>query len=739
MKPSPETLIDFFQNNPGRPVSLPEIVQRLHVEKSRKEAVRHLLMELVDEGRLKFLRRKYFMYPKERSSSTSPSPATGTARGRLQVTARGKGFVIRPEAEGGDLMVHASNLGSALDGDTVEVEVISGRRDREEGRVVRVIERAHEYIVGRFTRYGASGGLVAARNVKIGRMIEVGEAPPRDRLPNDAWVRVKVLKWSEELYEPLIAEIVEIIGMPGDRGISVLALLRDMGVDPAFPPELKRTVAAFRQPASAKEVERRLDLRESRILTIDPATAKDFDDALSAESLDGGGWRLGVHIADVAQYVKAGTPLDAEALRRGTSVYPVDRVVPMLPERLSDDLCSLRPRENRYALSCFMDINPDGIVLRHEIAESVICSRHRLSYEEVQEFFDAHDKNDATDDLEFADMGGDLLLLREVARCLNRMRMKRGALDLDMPERDIVCDEQGQTVEIHRHDRFESHRLVEECMLIANETVAERMKKEKLPTLYRIHDLPDPTALERLAPALGLFGLQVPKKVLPTPEFYQPLVDRLHRADGGHIGMRLILRTLMRAEYSPENKGHFGLASRCYLHFTSPIRRYPDLLVHRVLKTFLQNKSKDDSWRKPLEDSLKEIANQSNMTAEVAVAIEREASDIKAMEFMKDQVGGSFEGWISGITRKGFFVEFVDLPVEGFVLASTIQGDFYKPDEHRVRLIGRRTNHSYRLAQRVRVRVVLVNELEGQMDLELIEPPQGPSKRKGKKKSGKRR
>ena len=741
---SPERLLAIFEASPGRPVSLRDVLAEIGAAPAYRLVVWQALQSLVQEGRLIRLGAKRFMVPER----------LPRAAGILHVSAKGTGFLMRAGHEGEDLYIHRSNLGPALDGDRVEVEIFTGRKGRKEGRVCDILAHAHEHIVGQFKRMGGSG-VMAPRNVKIGRWVEIPKAPPN--VTDGAWVRVKVTGWPESAEDPLIGEVEEVLGMPGDRGISVLLLLRDMGIVLDFPPEIKRQAAHFHPPPSTQELARRRDLRELRVCTIDPATAKDFDDALSIEVLDSGNWRLGVHIADVAHYVHAGKPIDVEALRRGTSIYPVDRVVPMLPERLSNDLCSLRPNEDRYALTCFMEVTPSGQVVRYEIAESVIRSRHRLSYEEVQEFFDHQDKHDSRP---FADMAEDLLRLRELTRVLNRVRMDRGALDLDIPETEVECNPEGDAVALRRHNRFESHRLVEECMLLANETVAAHIREQGLPLLYRIHDVPDPSSLQRIAPALEFFGVKVPKKVEPTPAFYQAIVDRLHRADGGHIAQRLLLGTLMKAEYSPVNRKHFGLASPCYCHFTSPIRRYPDLLTHRVLKEALgwrleagdlRLEAEEESKRrqvpsasslKPQASSLIEeiraslaaVANQSNLTAENAESIEYEAVRIKSMEFMKDQEGGIFDGWISSIGRRGFFVELVDLPVEGAVPGRSLPGDTFSPDEHYTRLIGRYTGRTFRLGQRLRVQIVRVNVMEGEMELIVAEEARGGKQRKTQKK-----
>ena len=723
---SPQRLLDLFKTAPDRPMSQREIMERLDAPRGGRKLVYNALMALVREGKIVKLRKRHFALPRRASSVVSVP---------IHISARGAGYAIGAAPDGSDLYVHQRNTADALDGDHVEVQLFSGSKGAE-GRVVAVVERAHEYIVGQFRRTGR-GGLVTPRNVRLNRWVELRDAPPRNELPDDAWVRVRVRRWSDHPETPLLAELEEIIGCSGERGLPVLLLLRDMGVEIDFPSEVGQEASAFEDAVTDASREGRLDLTGETIFTIDPATAKDFDDAISIERLGDGGWRLGVHIADVAHFVKPGTALDDEAHRRATSIYPIDRVVPMLPERLSNELCSLRPREDRLAMSCIMEVTAGGDVRAHQIANSVIHSRHRLNYGEVQDFFENPDKRA---DFPFSDITAELLEAQELARRLFKRRMDRGALDLDLPETEVVCNEAGDVVDIKRHDRFESHRLVEEFMLLANETVADHLRKAKLPCLYRIHDIPDPKSIQNVAAALRVFGVQVPKKLDPTPKAYQPILDALHGRDGAHIAQRLLLRTLMRAEYSPTNRGHFGLASKCYCHFTSPIRRYPDLVVHRVLKAEIAGETGEEDWAEGFGEDLPETARNCNDQGEEAESIEREATQIKSMEFMEDHVGDIFEGWVSGVMKRGFFVELIDMPVEGFVPVSTISDDHYDADEDRVRMIGRHTGRSFYLGSRVQVQIVRVSAIEGEMDLVLAEDSAGaaPSGGRGKKRRKKR-
>ncbi len=725
---SPEQLLDIFKQQRGKPLHLRQVLGRLGATHNERRLVTNMLRTMVREGRLVRVKGKNYMLPEPSKQRT----------GRLDGTARGHAYLASPDHPGDDVRIHRSNLMTALDGDRVVAEVFRGSRGRMEGRVVEVIERTHERIVGQIGRLGPSHAVLAPRNVRIGRVVELKDPPSVQDAPDGVWIEAKVVRWADDPDQPLLAEVVEVLGKPGEQGIEILALLRDQGVRIDFPKTVLKEVESLEAPVSESELAHRRDLRGLAVATIDPATAKDHDDALSVEAT-ADGWRLGVHIADVAQYVREGTSVDDEALLRATSIYPVDRVIPMLPERLSADLCSLRPDVDRYALSCFMDVSKRGEVSNVDLCESVIRSRYRLAYEDVQAYFDDEKKRGESS---FSDYGDSLLELRKVARVLNDARMARGALDLDMPEGEVVTNEQGDTIDLARRERLESHRLVEECMLAANEAVARILRDEKLPGLYRVHGLPDGDALGKAAAGLSMFGVRLPKNAEPTPELYQRLIDQMRKRDGSHIGMRLLLRTMMRAEYNADNQGHFGLASECYCHFTSPIRRYPDLLTHRVLKRWLRNDA-DEAWMESVRKRLGEIANQSNMMADESESIERDATDIKGMEFMESQIGKVFEGWIAGVMRRGVFVELVRYPIEGFLPCDAIPGDQFRPDDNQVLIRGIYTRKAYRLGERVQVRVVRVNVTAGEMDLEMADLHEKSStkkkKKKGRKKNNKKR
>jgi len=518
-----------------------------------------------------------------------------------------------------------------------------------------------------------------------------------------------------------------------------------------FPEEVEGETERFAAPASAAELARRRDLRGLRIVTIDPATAKDFDDALSIERIGGGRahgksaaarWRLKVHIADVSYFIREGGEIDREAFERGTSIYPVDRVVPMLPERLSSDLCSLRPGEDRLAMTVEAEIDERGSVVRSNAYRSIIHSRHRLTYEEVQAVFDGSDPQTTA---RLADIAETLRELRDLARVLRARRIERGALDLDIPEVRVVFDGRGAPCDVRHAARLESHQVVEECMLLANEVVARRLTAAGRPMIYRVHEPAPAAQLERLEPMLKCFGIRanLSRGALAQAEI-QSALEQAERLPAGHILRRLILRAMARAHYSPRNAGHFGLASACYCHFTSPIRRYPDLTVHRALGRMIdQPEPPGDAESEALLDDLETIARQSSDLERRAQQIEWDTTELKALEFMEEHLGGEFDGYVCGVQPYGLYVELDPYPVEGLIPLRGLPDDYYEIDELGTRLSGRRAGRQFRLASRVRVRIERIDLVALQMDLSLADDGgetgqenKKPYREKGKPRAG---
>lgn len=708
------------------PVALSELLKQFRIRPADKREFRNLLRQLERAGRIMRVRGK---------SYAAPSGKSGRIVGRLQVTARGFGFV-RPDWSTlvgerpfeGDLYIGERSMGTALDGDLVRAELLRKGEQGPSGRVEEVIEHAHKRIVGWYQRT-PKGGEVFPRNKRIDRRIYVPAPDKNLGIGEFDWVEVEVDEFTPAP-DPLIGHVVGRIGSDDDRGIDVLLVLRDKGIVEEFSPVVEEEVAKLDFDWTS-DLEGRTDYRKLPTVTIDPKTAKDYDDALSIEQLPGGVRRLYVHIADVAHFVRRGTAVDREALDRSTSVYPVDRVVPMLPHRLSSNLCSLLPHQDRLTVTAVMEIGADGSLKHSEFHSSVIHSDFRLTYEQAQAVY----AGDRSESAPFEHLIPMLEELRELAAILRRARMKRGALDLDIPESTIIFDEKGSVSDIRFYPRFESHQVVEECMLIANEAVAQHLTRKEAPLLYRIHEVADQEKLERLGPALKLFGIRLyGRSDEITPFDIQAALEQAQQHPAGHILRRLILRALKRAEYDPENVGHFGLASECYCHFTSPIRRYPDVIVHRQLKALETKKG----LAYPADDNeLDALGEHTSDRERRAQDAEWEARTIKGLEFMKKLEGEEMDGFISSVQSWGLFIEIAQYPVEGLVKVASLRNDRYDLDENGVRLIGRNTGHVLKLGDKIRVRIDKVDPFGQMLDLTLLDQPafkkfrgRGPAPRK---------
>ncbi len=704
-------ILEEFRRARG-PVSASQLARTFRLKGTERRELRQLLRSMAQEGKLLRLRGTNY---------TLPDGKTPEVVGRLQVASRGFGFV-KPDWSGipgdppfaGDLHIPMREMGDALDGDIVRAMVLRKSREGSSGRIVTVLERAHSRIVGWYQRTGKRGGEVHPRSTKLDRRIYVSLPDKALGISDFEWVETEITEFTRPP-EPLRGKVVRRIGSDEDRGIDVLLVLRDMGIEEEFPASVEQEAEAL-DFNWRKDLKGRKDFRKLPTLTIDPKTAKDYDDGLSIEPLEGGGWRLYVHIADVAHFVRPGMALDTEAQERSTSTYPVDRVVPMLPERLSNNLCSLVPDEDRLAVTAIIEIGPEGKRLRSSFHSSVIYSDCRAAYEEIQGLFVG--KKPGREALrKAAPIAKDL---RELAGVLRKARFARGALDLDIPEVEVLFDEHGAVSDLVFAERFEAHQLVEECMLAANEAVASYLEEKNAPLLYRIHEVADEERLERLLPALKVFGIKLRSgEGGITPKALQKALDAAHRHPAGHIIRRLVLRSLKRAEYNPENAGHFGLASECYCHFTSPIRRYPDIVAHRQIKALEAGRAlvypEDDNDL----DALGEHTSSRERRAQEA---EWEATAIKSLEYMKRHEGDEFDGYICSVHDWGIFVELDPHPVQGLIPKVRMRSDRYDLDDTGVRLVGRNSGFVYKLGDRVKVRIDKVDPMAQQLDLTLLEP-----------------
>ncbi len=597
---------------------------------------------------------------------------------------KGFGF-FAPEKGGSDVFIAAENLRGAINGDKVRVKIIDDWHGRREGQIIEILERAKDIFVGTLNKIGKKTVFIPDDKRITQKII----LPNQKFLPNTKVV-VKITSW-----EPLRGQITEILGKENAPGVEIRGILRSHGVEEEFPPEVQAEAAKIELSPSKIEISCRIDRRNLKIVTIDGEDAKDLDDGVFAAEIDGG-FFLGVYIADVSHYVKRNSALDREAFERGTSIYPVDRVVPMLPKELSNGICSLNAGVDRLAMACEMKLDFSGEVVDYSIFPTVIHVFRRLSYKEVNKFFDG-DKN-------LSDCAENLRVLKKIHDLRKKIREKRGAIDFDLPEMKILLNSAGKPLEITKRIQTLGESIIEECMLLANETVAEHTIKKKIASLYRIHELPTPEKVLTLNNLLAHFNLHINKGKEPSE--FQKILSKAKNMPAEKIIMSYALRTMQQARYSPENLGHFGLAAEFYTHFTSPIRRYPDLMVHRALKgEILKN--------------LEETARKSSERERRATEIEREALDLKAVEYMQRFVGQNFDGVIESVTNFGFFVE-LDNGVDGLVRISELGGDYYEYVEREFAIIGQATGKMFKIGDEVRVKLIEANEKLRQLTFRLI-------------------
>lgn len=702
-----EKVIEVLKENKMSPQFPEQLMEILGIDPNEKKAFLNILDEMIDEGKLVETRKKKIGLPED----------FGLLVGRLQGHAKGFGFLIPDDRNQEDVFIAPENMGGALHNDRVMVKVFKdkGKSSRSrEGEVVKVLERSNKTVVGTFEK-DKYFGFVIPDDRRIHQDIFI----PKDETMNAKTgykVVAEIVSWPERRRNPE-GRIIEILGHKDDVGTDVLSIIKKFNLPEEFPDDVLEEARRIPQEVSQKEVDRRKDLRALNTFTIDGADAKDLDDAVSIELLENGNYRLGVHIADVSFYVKENSALDRDALTRGTSVYLVDRVVPMLPKELSNGICSLNPMVDRLTMSVFMEIDAEGKVVDYEIFESVIRSKKRMIYEDVSKILE---ENDPALFEEYGDFVDDLRKMEQLCKILNERRMKRGSLDFDLDEPKITLDVRGKPISIYPYERRIANRIIEEFMLICNETVAEHIHWAKYPFLYRVHEEPDIEKLLEFNEFIHNFGYHL--KGIGGGIHPKALQDLLNKVSGSReegIISAVMLRSLQKAKYSHENLGHFGLAAKYYTHFTSPIRRYPDLMVHRILKDVLHNKL-DSERISYLENRLPDIALHCSERERVADDAERETEDLKKAEFMLDKVGMEFDGIISGVTNYGLYVQ-LENTVEGLVRITTLEDDYYIYNEKHYCLIGERTRKLYRLGDAVRVKVVRVDLASREIDFVLVE------------------
>lgn len=717
MNLTPEQIVAFIREKSSHPMKVKELARALGIPHTSYTSFRKTVKSLLDTGELVKLKRGRIGLVQQMDIVV----------GEISITRGGIGFVPQEGAKR-DIMIPMSSLSTALDSDRVMVRFTGIQTskyygDRQLGTVVKILERTQRNIVGVFQQ-GKHFAYVSPDNARIHRDIYIPAEQTTGILDGQKVVCV-ITEWDDSALNP-VGEITEVLGFPNEPGVDMLTVIKNFNLPEEFPAEIIDEAERTTARDISDEMKSRLDLTHECIYTIDPSDAKDYDDAVSVEETTKG-YRLGVHIADVSFWVKPGTKLDTEAFNRGNSVYLPGMVIPMLPEVLSNDACSLRPNRKRLAHSIIIDFNQHGKMLSWQLADTVIKSRSRLSYEEVQDFFD----NGLPSGRSYARLGRvaeSLTLARELAAILSRRRFNEGSLDFDLPESKIILNKHGEVIELGNRIRLEAHRLVEEFMLAANQAVALELFRNGLQLLYRVHGRPDLEKLEVFSSMMSRLGYKFPFSENIRPIDMARFLDKIKGVPEEEFINELMLRSMQKAVYQRKNIGHFGLAFSHYTHFTSPIRRYPDLLVHRLLRARVKG-SYPPSFAKRIPNVIDHIGSHCSETERIAETAERQAVKVKQAQYMARHVGNEYDGIISGVTNYGFFVRLDGLGAEGLVRVSSIDDDYYRHDEQQSRLVGRHNARTFRLGDRLRVGVMKVDKSNHEIDLFV-------TKGKGKARTG---
>ncbi len=703
-----EELLEYMRVSTYKPLSAEDLVSKLNIENVSEFL--QLLRDLENEGEIILTRKKRYGITEK----------MGLFVGRIDGHPNGFGFLIPEKApdfhKGGDVFISANDLNGAMHNDKVIVRLIpqAESRGKPEGEVIRILSRENEQFVGTLEK-SKNFGFVIPDDKRLGQDIFI----PNEHIngaKNGDKVVVKITRWPEPRRNPE-GKIIEVLGNKNDPGIDILSIVRKLKLPEEFSEQVLKEAERVAKIDIGKELSTRVDLREYPMVTMDGADAKDLDDAVSLQILENGNYYLGVHIADVSYYVKEGSVLDKEAFERGTSVYLVDRVIPMLPPEISNNICSLNPNVDRLAISVFMEINKNGRVKNYEINPSIININYRMTYDKVNEILDGN--KEAQD--EYRDFVDTFFAMEDLAKILKENRIKRGSIDFEFPESKVLLDENGDPLEIIKLDRGMAERIIEEFMIITNETVAQHIYWQDIPFIYRVHEGPDEDDLDNLNEFLHAFGYHVKavdEKI--NPKSYQEIVEKIKGRPEEKVINTVLLRSMKHAAYSDEAIGHFGLASQFYSHFTAPIRRYPDLVIHRIIRDSIIKGHFTENEKKRLAKLVHKAAEQSSIRERVAEEAERESVDLKKVEYMLRHLGDEFTGIISGVTNFGFFVE-LENTVEGLVHVSSLTNDYYYFDETHFTLTGKHTGETFKIGNKVRVLVAKVNVEERNIDFELIE------------------
>src|SRR5438445_1209920 len=701
----PAAVLELLASH-GKPMAVREVVRRLGLDASLRRDLKGVLRKLIADGEVVSVHGARVGLPSRMDLVV----------GRLTANPAGFGFVAPDKpAPGarrreGDVYVSAVNMKEALHGDRVVARIERHTPKGAEGRIIRVLERAQQRIVGRFEEDGRFGGHVIPFDRRVLHEVFI---PPGDQAgakPGDM-VLAEITRPPTATRNPS-GRVLEVLGRLDDPGTDLKVIMAKYDLPDAFPEDVEAEAARVPTAVRAADTAGRTDFRGWETVTVDPETARDHDDAISLDRLPGGGWKLAVHIADVAHYVRPGPALDQEAYLRGTSVYFPDRVVPMLPHALSSNICSLVEDQDRLTQPAVLELDARGRVRKAEFHDGVIRSRARMSYQQVQRIVDG----DAELRRQFAPLVPLFERMDELAKLMHRRRYARGSLDFDLPEPKLVLDAAGEMTAVVATERLDSMRVIEEFMLAANEAVADELSRPGMPALYRIHEPPDPERVEEFAELVSSLGYRMPAKAEEVrPQDFQLVLRQVAGKPEEKLISYLLLRTMKLARYHEENLGHFGLATDSYTHFTSPIRRYPDLVVHRALRALMQRAERN------LPADLPEMARHLSEMERRASDAERELIEWKKVRFMADKVGEVFTGYVTGVQAFGLFVELEEIYVQGLVHVSSMADDYYHFDERAHLLKGENTGKVYRLGDKVEVQVARVDLERRQIDFALVD------------------
>lgn len=700
-----EKILEFMREKAYSPMLHSELALALDIQNNEIGEFYSILDDMEKTGEVLKTKKNRYAAPERMN----------LAVGKLQQHGKGFGFVLSELAGYSDVFIPASDINGAMHNDRVVARITKKSNDgkKSEGEIIRIISRANSEIVGTFES-SKNFGFVVPDDSRLNMDIYIPKSEFNGA--KDGYkVVAEITRWPEPRRNPE-GKVIELLGHKDDVGTDIVSIIRKYKLPEEFPKKVEDEAGDIADVVPEEEIENRVDLRNERIVTIDGADAKDLDDAVSLKKLPNGNYLLGVHIADVTHYVKEGKALDKEALKRATSVYLVDRVIPMLPRKLSNGICSLNPKVDRLTLSVSMEIDSRGNVVNHEIFESVIKTVERMTYTDVSDILE---KDDPELKKRYDYLVEDFKMMEELSKILRKRRDIRGSIDFDFDESKIILDESGKPIEIRRAERRIANRIIEEFMLICNETVAEHYHWSNTPFVYRIHEEPNSEKIEAFNKFIHNFGYHL--KGISNEIHPKSLQDLLTKVEGKkeeRIINTLMLRSLKQAKYSAENSGHFGLAAEYYCHFTSPIRRYPDLQIHRIIKEALKGKITGKRVEK-LKKIVQNAAEQSSDRERVAVEAERETDDLKKTEFMSHHIGEEFDGIISSVVSFGMFIE-LDNTIEGLVRISSLVDDYYIYDQENLLFRGERTKKTYRIGDEVRIKVIKADISQREIDFMLV-------------------